>query len=35
MNKVSSNFQSPDSAGPSKINKNNDEGDFVDVEVID
>ena len=35
MNKVSSNFQSPDIAGPSKKNKNNDDGDFVDVEVID
>lgn len=34
MNKVSSNFQSPNSAGPNKINNNN-EGDFVDVEVIE
>jgi hypothetical protein len=35
MNKVSSNFQSTNASGTSKINKNNDESDFVDVEVID
>jgi hypothetical protein len=35
MNKVSSNFQPTDNSGPSKINNNNDDGDFVDVEVIE
>ncbi len=33
MNKVSSNFQSTNSTSPNKINNN--EADFVDVEVID
>jgi len=35
MNKISSNFQSPDNVGSSKINKNNGDDEFVDVEVID
>jgi hypothetical protein len=35
MNKVSSNFQPTDNSGPSKINNNNVDGDFVDVEIIE
>ena len=35
INKVSANFQPPDNSGPSKINNKNDDGDFVDVEIIE
>ena len=35
VNKVSSKFQPPDNSGTSKINNDNDDGDFVDVEVIE